>query len=202
MTASSDPKRPLRRRIVLAGVGAALAGAASVVGYRLARFPPETSPEGAYTRIARSLAEGKLLGVFSYLEDEAQHACFTVRDYRKRASEKIAASYPEPDRSRLLDEYRAHAEAPDGADVWTDLATTRGYGTRLRRDLSGVSGVQIEGERATVVTARGTRYAFRRRANGMWGLTMFTADLLGDAERAARDFEVVERAALDYASGG
>jgi len=202
VTSGEDPKRPSRRRIVMIGAGVALAAVTGAVGYQLARFPPETSPEGAYARIARSLAEGKLLGVFSYLEDEAQHACFTVRDYRKRASEKIAASYPEPERTRLLDEYRAHAEAPDGADVWTDLAKSRGYGTRLRRDLSGVTGVTIEGERATVVTARGTRYAFRRRANGMWGLTMFTADLLGDAERAARDLEVVERAALDYASGG
>jgi hypothetical protein len=58
--------------------------------------------------------------------------------------------------------------------------------------------VEIQGERATVVTARGTRYAFRRRENGIWGLTMFTAELSAEAERASRDLEVVDAAAKDY----
>ena len=50
-----------------------------------------------------------------------------------------------------------------------------------------VDGLDVDGERATIVTARGTRYAFRRRPNGMWGLTLFTAQLLALAERAARE---------------
>jgi hypothetical protein len=58
--------------------------------------------------------------------------------------------------------------------------------------------VEIAGERATVETARGTRYAFRRRENGIWGLTTFTAELVADAEKAARDYEMVTRAARDY----
>jgi hypothetical protein len=53
-----------------------------------------------------------------------------------------------------------------------------------------------------VITARGTRYPFRRRENGMWGLTLFTAELVAEAEKAARDFDVVKRAADDYARGG
>jgi hypothetical protein len=32
----------------------------------------------------------------------------------------------------------------------------------------------------------------------MWGTTLFTAELVAEAERAARDFDVVERAAADY----
>ena len=58
--------------------------------------------------------------------------------------------------------------------------------------------MEVQGERATVVTARGTRYPFRRRENGIWGLTVFTAELDAEAERATRDLEVVERAAADY----
>jgi hypothetical protein len=68
----------------------------------------------------------------------------------------------------------------------------------LRKDLSGVVRVDIEGERATVVTARGTRYPFRRRDNGIWGLTIFTADLMAESERASRDLENISRAADDY----
>ena len=56
----------------------------------------------------------------------------------------------------------------------------------------------MTGERATIETARGTRYAFRRRENGIWGLTMFTAELLAESEKAARDLEMVKRAADDY----
>jgi hypothetical protein len=58
--------------------------------------------------------------------------------------------------------------------------------------------VEITGERATVETARGTRYAFRRRENGIWGLTTFTAELMAEAEKAARDHEMVTKAARDY----
>jgi hypothetical protein len=191
-----------RRALVAVGVIALLASAAWSVGWRrAARFPPDTTPEGAYLRIAVNVAEGKVRDCFAYLEDQAQHAAYSIRDYRKRESERIAATYPEPARSRLLEAYRAHATAPDGADVWLDMAQRRGWVGRLRRDLSGVVKVETSGERATIETARGTRYGFRRRENGIWGLTLFTAELMAEAERAARDAEVVEQAAGDYQRG-
>lgn len=168
---------------------------------RFARFPSDTTPEGAYLRVAVGVAEGRVRDCFAYLEDEAQHAAYSIRDYRKRASDRVAAAYPEPERARLLEAYRTHATAPDGADVWLDLAQRRGWIGRLRRDLSGVGKVEASGERATIETARGTRYGFRKRANGIWGLTLFTAELLAEAERAARDAEVVEKAAADYERG-
>jgi hypothetical protein len=82
--------------------------------------------------------------------------------------------------------------------VFVLLAKQRGWITQLRRDLSGVAKVDIEGERATVVTVRGTRYSFRRRDNGIWGLTLFSATLTAEAERASRDLAVVNLAADDY----
>lgn len=176
----------------------AIVAALGVVWALFLRFPPIDTPQGIYQRLAADLGRGDARTVFSYLEDSAQHACYTIRDYRKKASDRVAATYPEPERTRLLDEYRAHASAPDGADVWLDIAARRGFIARLRRDLSGIHTIEIAGERATIETTRGTRYAFRRRENGMWGLTMFTADLTAEAERAARDLEVVERAAADY----
>ena len=75
----------------------------------------------------------------------------------------------------------------------------RGWIARLERDMSGVA--QRRGRRANARPSslrRGTRYPFRRRDNGIWGLTIFTAELAAEAERAARDLEVVERAADDY----
>jgi hypothetical protein len=193
-----EAEQPRARRRWIAGL-AALAAAIALVAIGLAaRMPPDTTPEGAYLRVAASLGRGDARVVFSYLEDEAQHSAYTIRDYRKRASERVEASYPEPERSRLLEEWRPHATAPDGADVWVDLATRNGWIARLRRDLSAVAEVEIQGDRATVETARGTRYALRRRANGMWGLTMFTAALVAEAERAARDLDVVQASASDF----
>ena len=78
------------------------------------------------------------------------------------------------------------------------MATRLGWVSRLRRDLSGIAKVEVAGERATIETARGTRYPFRRRENGIWGMSLFTAELVAEAERAARDWDVVEDAALDY----
>jgi hypothetical protein len=163
-----------------------------------ATFPKDTTPEGAYARIAIAVTSGHPRDCFAYLETQAQWASYTIRDYRAKAASRIADAYPEPERTAELAAYRREAEAPDGADVWVSLAESRGWIARLRRDLSGIQRVEIAGERASLETARGTRYAFRRRDNDIWGLTMFTAELVAEAEKASRDFEMVKRAADDY----
>ncbi len=161
-------------------------------------FPPDKTPEGAYARIALAVAERRPRDAFAYLETEAQWASFTVLDLRKKAAARVQASYPPDQRANLLDAWKDEAQAADGPDVFARLAARRGWIARLERDLSGSVHIEIQGERATVVTGRGTRYPFRRRDNGIWGLTIFTAELQAEAERAARDLEVVERAAADY----
>ncbi|AKT37449.1 hypothetical protein [Chondromyces crocatus] len=185
----------MKRRAVLASLSLAAAGG---LAWKFLRFPPDTTPEGAYLRIARNIGRGEPRVVFSYLEDRAQHAAYTIRDYRKKARDRVAETYPEPERERLLALYGPAADATDGADVWVEMATRLGWITRLRRDLSGIAKVDLAGERATIETARGTRYPFRLRENGMWGTSLFTAELVAEAERAARDWDVVEQAALDY----
>jgi hypothetical protein len=189
----------MRRRTLLV-VGGLLAMALGVGSWAIARrpFPPETTPEGAYTRIAYAVAEQRPRDAFAYLETDAQWAAYSVRDMRRKACERVRASYPPEERARLLDAWHLEGDAPDGADVFALLAVSRGWVSRLERDLSGVEHVEIAGERATVVTSRGTRYSFRRRENGIWGLTVFTAELAAEAERAARDLDVVERTAGDY----
>ena len=161
-------------------------------------FPPDTTPEGAYLRIAKSLGDDAPRDIFAYLETEAQWASYSIRDARKRAIERIRGSYPAGERERASAELAPFAEAPDGADVFALYARRRGWVGRLRKDLSGIASTEVNGERATVVTVRGTRYPFRRRDNGIWGLTMFTADLLAESEKATRDLGIVERAADDY----
>jgi hypothetical protein len=161
-------------------------------------FPADRTPEGAYMRIARNVGKNQPRDFFAYLEEEAQWACFTIRDTRARAVERIVKSYPEPQRSQLLVQYKRYAEAPDGSDVFALIYEERGWSKRLRRDLSGAVRVDIEGERASVITARGTRWPFRLRKNGIWGLTVFTAELVAEAEKATRDLAVVEAAASDY----
>ena len=190
--------RVSRRKIVGVGVASALGFAGWLWWRKVVEFPPDTTPQGAYFHIAALLGEGDARGCFSYLEDAAQHAAYTIRDYRKKASDRVAAAYPEPERTRLLDQYKAFASAPDGADVWAELGARRGWIARLRKDLSGIAKIETSGDRATIETTSGTRYAFRRRENGMWGLSMFTAELMQEAERAARDFDVVDKAATDY----
>ncbi len=165
------------------------------------KFPPETAPEGAYARIALAVAERRPRDAFAYLETEAQWAAFTIRELRKKACDRVRASYPPDAAAPLLSAWQDEANAPGGPEVFALLAVRKGWVARLERDLSGAADVDVEGERATVVTARGTRYPFRRRENGIWGLTIFTAELQAEAERASRDLEVVERAAEDYERG-
>jgi hypothetical protein len=162
------------------------------------RYPSDRTPEGAYLRVVKAVNLGRPKEFFAYTETAAQHASYTIRDYRKKARDRILSAYPEPDRSKLAAEYEPDATAPDGSDLFALHAAARGWVALLRRDLSGIAQVESQGERATVVTAHGTRYAFRRRENGIWGLTLFTPALVSDAEKAARDFAQIDRAATDY----
>lgn len=195
----SHPKRLARWRVgplIIIGIVA-------VLGARFAwsrwTFPSDRSPEGAYLRVVIAVNRGKPQDFFAYLETAAQHACYTIRDFRRKARARVIESYPEPERSRLAGQYAALADAPDGADVFAIYAEQRGFISRLRRDLSGVAKTEQQGGRATVQTVRGTRYPFRiRPENGIWGLTLFTGELAAEAERAARDFQLIEKAAADY----
>jgi len=180
----------------MAGLAIVLGGAFAV--YSHLSFPKDTTPEGAYARIVLAIAKGNPRDCFAYLETQAQWASYTIRDYRTKAAAIVGRDYPEPEKSALLASYRGQADVPDGADVWVSLAQSRGWIARLRKDLSGTKRIEVAGERATIETARGTRYAFRRRDNGIWGLTTFTADLVAEAEKAARDFEMVTKSARDY----
>lgn len=183
--------------MILAAGGAALIPA-GWFAWAWLTYPSDKTPEGAYLRVMSAVNRGRPEGFFAYIETAAQHACFTIRTYRKQARERVLAAYPEPERSRLAKEYEAEASAPDGADVFAIYAERRGWMNRLRRDLSGVKKVEVSGERATVETVRGTRYPFRRRDNGIWGLTLFTAVLVAESEKAARDAGIIDKAARDY----
>lgn len=194
----ADPSKKLARF----GRLLALAALAVVLGWfawaRLT-YPSDRTPEGAYLRVMMAVNRGRTQDLFPYLETRAQHACYTVRDYRKKARARVLEAYPEPERTRLSQKFAVFADAPDGADVFAEYARSRGWITRLRRDLSGVATIEQHGARATVQTVRGTRYPFRVRSeNGIWGLTLFTAELAAEAERAARDFQMIDKAAADY----
>jgi len=179
--------------------GAVLAAAlGALLVYGLVRFPPDTTPEGAYMRIAHAVTRDQPADCFAYLEEEAQHATFTIADYALKITGRVAETYPEPQRSATLARYGGLAEGERGPGTWARLAREQGWIGRLRRDLSGAASVEVVGERATIVTARGTRYPFRRRPNGIWGLTLFTVELTAEAERLARDWAAIQLAAEDY----
>ena len=189
-------RRPAPLVVIAATVIALIGGAAYAIAHR--PFPPDTTPEGAWSRIALAVADGHARDAFAYLETEAQWASYTIRDARKKATERVLASYPASDRSATVAPWAGEASAPDGADVFALYAARRGWLGRLDRDLSGSAHVEVLGDRATVVTARGTRYSFRRRENGIWGLTLFTAELMAEAERATHDLAIVDAAANDF----
>ncbi|HEY4122881.1 MAG TPA: hypothetical protein VGM56_33685, partial [Byssovorax sp.] len=109
--------------------------------------------------------------------------------------------------ARLLAAYAPEAGSVEGADAWLVEAARHGYVALLRADTSGVERVErapaVPGaaERAVVVTTRGARYPFTRRADGAFGLSAFTIELVAEAERALRDADVIDQAARDYTRG-
>lgn len=138
-------ERGVRYAKLLAAL-ALLALVATAIGFATRRpFPSDRTPEGAYLRIALSLDEGRIRDMFPYLETEAQWASYTIRDARAKAYALIRASYPKGQGDDLLEAYEPLAQAPDGADAFAWLAAHKGFVTQLRRDLSGVAKVDVEG---------------------------------------------------------
>lgn len=187
-----------RRRAIVYVAGGAAALPVLWFAWSWITYPSDHTPKGAYLRVMSGVNRGEPAAFFPYIETAAQHACYTIQEYRKKARQRVLRSYPEPERSRLAREYKAEAQAADGPAIFAMQAKQRGWLARLRRDMSGVKKVEVNGERATVETVRGTRYPFRRRENGIWGLTLFTATLVSEAEKAARDYRMVKKAADDY----
>lgn len=195
----TDFRAPRARRGPLAwGLLLSLVGLLGWVGFSHLTYPSDTTPEGAYLRVMIAVNRGDPQRAFPYIETQAQHACYTIFDYRKKAHQRVLAAYPEPERTRLAESHGPFAAAKDGAGAFAIYSERLGFLNRLRRDVSGVDKIEIQGDRATVQTARGTRYPFRRRENGIWGLTLFTATLVSEAEKAARDYALIDRAAADY----
>jgi hypothetical protein len=190
------------RRQALAIVGGATALLAGVpLGWSVhtaVRFPSDRTPEGCYLRIALALSKTRVADCFAYLETASQHALFTIHDFRKKSLARIRASFEEPERTRLIDAYGPEGDVAGPPELWVVLARQRGWDARMRRDLSGIRAIETAGDRATIVTAQGTRYPLRRGDNGLWGLTLFTAELVEHKERCARDAAMVERVADDY----
>lgn len=181
------------RRWVLAVV---LLGAAYSISWYF--YPTDRTPKGAYYRVTTAVNRDKPAEVFPYLETAAQHAAFTLHKYSVDAVARIDAAYPKERVEAEKERFLVIARLSPGPGVFQWYAERYGWMDQLRRDLSGVSNVEISGERATVETVRGSRYAFRLRDNGMWGLTLFTARLVADAEKMARDYSVIDAAAADY----
>jgi hypothetical protein len=177
---------------------AAIAVAAVLAAVYVRRYPAETTPEGAYLRLAKHLELGQPELAFSYLEVDARDAAYAMARARTDALAKVRVSFPREEALAFADSYAALATGDDGPKAFARYAEPRGWLRRLTKDVSPIDHVEAEGDRATVVTRKGTRYPFHRDRDGRFGLTSFTAELVAQAKRAARDLEVVERSAADY----
>jgi hypothetical protein len=188
----------MRRRWLLAPFAAIVLALLCWLAWAWLTYPSDRTPAGAYLRVMKAVNLAKPEAFFAYIETRAQHACYTIRDYRHKARVRVLVAYPEPERTQVAAEHALEALAPDGSDVFALYARRLRWLDRLRHDMSGIARIEVHGDRATVETVRGTRYPFRRRENGIWGLTLFTATLEAEAEKAARDNTMIERAATDY----
>ena len=188
-----------RRRWFQWSLGAVLAAPLAAVVYSFATFPSDRTPAGAYLRIVKSVNQGRPEDFFAYTEEAAQHACFTIADYRKQLIEVASHDFPKKKFAELQNDYGEFAEAQGGAEVFALMVHREGWLAQMRQDMSGIKAVEEQGPRATITTSKGTRYSLRKRPGGIWGLTAFTPTLVSEAERAARDLEQVQRAAADFA---
>jgi hypothetical protein len=177
---------------------AALAAAALFAAVYVRRYPADTTPEGAYLRLAKHLELGQPELAFSYLEVDARDAAYVMARARTDALARVRQAFPAEEARAFASSYAALATGDDGPKAFARYAEPRGWLRRLAKDVSPIDHVEAEGDRATVVTRKGTRYPFHKDRDGRYGLTSFTAELVAQAKQATRDLEVVGRSAEDY----
>ncbi len=164
-------------------------------------FPPDATPEGAYARIALALSNGRPKDAFAYLETDAQWAGYL--DPRRSETGRRAREGKLPgDRTGSVARGvaqrggragRRRCVRSSGQTPWVDRAAREGL---VGRDSDGNTGRPRDhrnrAKHALLVSPTRQRHL---------GADPFTAELQAEAERAARDLDVVERAADDYDRG-
>lgn len=175
---------------------AVLGGLAFGIG--AASYPSDRTPEGAYLRIVQAVNQDRPQDFFAYTDEEAQHACYSVLDNRRRARARIQSAYPQAKQADALLPFQGILGLEGAPDVFAYYARREGWLSQLRHDLSAIKTVEQAGPRATIVTVVGTRYSLRRRPNGIYGLSAFTPFLREEAEKSARDFVLIDKTAADY----
>ena len=120
-----------RHPLVLAAGGVSLLIAA-VFAYKWLTYPSDRTPEGAYLRVMSAVNRASAKKMFPYIETAAQHASYTIGEYRKKARARVLAAYPEPERTRVAATYAAEASAEDGSDIFELFARKEGWLQQLR----------------------------------------------------------------------
>ena len=95
------------RRLFGIALGCALGAVLAVFLWARVSFPSDRTPQGAYLRVVIAVNRGRAQDFFAYTETRAQHACYTIRDYRKKTRDRVLASFPEPELSKLAAMSRA-----------------------------------------------------------------------------------------------
>src|SRR5215211_6943243 len=83
--ATQPARRPSARRIALYALLGVVVLVLVRIVYAYAVFPSDRTPQGAYLRVAIAVNRGRAEDFFAYLETRAQHAAYTIRDYRKKS---------------------------------------------------------------------------------------------------------------------
>ncbi len=161
-------------------------------------YPADTTPEGAYLRMAKHLELGQPQVVFSYLEVAARDATYAMARTRTESLAVVRKNFPADEVLVFTEKYGAIAVGDNGPQAFARYAEARGWVAHLTKGLSPIEHVENDGDLATVVTATGGRYVFHRDPDGRYGLTFFTAELVAQAQQALRDREVILRSGVDY----
>src|SRR5690606_22338180 len=56
-------------------------------------YPSDRTVEGAYLRVMTAVNRGEPAEFFAYIETPAQHACYTIKHYRKKARARVLEAY-------------------------------------------------------------------------------------------------------------
>lgn len=169
--------------------------AAAVVGCHKAK-----TPEEAFARLARAVAENDAGAFFDALDKRSRWAWMTVQKSHREAYDIILSNYPEGrERERELRRFERGATLGSARALFAE-EVGRAALEKFPKPMPAFVRVNMEsdGQNAFAVLASHLSLPFRRGPDGAWGYSGLADDAEERQKRALGDVELVRVNAADY----
>lgn len=161
----------------------------------LATCADDSTPRGAFERMADAAQSESVGDLFDALDDESRDAVSGLHGAQARIGRLLRRDFLTEEREGVPGRWRLGAEARDARSVFAAWCREYECLAEVTDRLSAPVRVDIDGAGARVLVRKGRSYPFSRSRRGRWGLSLFRDRLRRWNVEVHRDLESIAHSA-------